>query len=161
MSVTLTTLQHRLATMMGDTDGAYENNYTNAINNASRELYPDLFRLVIDETLITGNILPPFIWTSSSALALYSTSNATIAKTTTGGLFRNGLSSALVTTSAVDGYLGLSSDNYPRLLDYMDKTATYKAWAYPSTANDGFITCLLYTSPSPRDGLLSRMPSSA
>ena len=24
-----------------------------------------------------------------------------------------------------------------------------------------FITCLLYTSPSPRDGLLSRMPSSA
>ena len=25
----------------------------------------------------------------------------------------------------------------------------------------GIITCLLYTSPSPRDGLLSRMPSSA
>ena len=25
----------------------------------------------------------------------------------------------------------------------------------------GFISCLLYTSPSPRDGLLSRMPSSA
>ena len=26
---------------------------------------------------------------------------------------------------------------------------------------DGVIVCLLYTSPSPRDGLLSRMPSSA
>ena len=26
---------------------------------------------------------------------------------------------------------------------------------------DGFDLCLLYTSPSPRDGLLSRMPSSA
>ena len=26
---------------------------------------------------------------------------------------------------------------------------------------DGFLSCLLYTSPSPRDGLLSRMPSSA
>ena len=25
----------------------------------------------------------------------------------------------------------------------------------------GAMTCLLYTSPSPRDGLLSRMPSSA
>ena len=25
----------------------------------------------------------------------------------------------------------------------------------------GVLTCLLYTSPSPRDGLLSRMPSSA
>ena len=28
-------------------------------------------------------------------------------------------------------------------------------------AQDLFGTCLLYTSPSPRDGLLSRMPSSA
>ena len=28
-------------------------------------------------------------------------------------------------------------------------------------ADDAYITCLLYTSPSPRDGLLSRMPSSA
>ena len=27
--------------------------------------------------------------------------------------------------------------------------------------DDGSYTCLLYTSPSPRDGLLSRMPSSA
>ena len=26
---------------------------------------------------------------------------------------------------------------------------------------EGKLTCLLYTSPSPRDGLLSRMPSSA
>ena len=26
---------------------------------------------------------------------------------------------------------------------------------------DLLVTCLLYTSPSPRDGLLSRMPSSA
>ena len=28
-----------------------------------------------------------------------------------------------------------------------------------NTSND--VACLLYTSPSPRDGLLSRMPSSA
>ena len=26
---------------------------------------------------------------------------------------------------------------------------------------EDMLTCLLYTSPSPRDGLLSRMPSSA
>ena len=32
-----------------------------------------------------------------------------------------------------------------------------RAWAVPKLAQ----TCLLYTSPSPRDGLLSRMPSSA
>ena len=33
-----------------------------------------------------------------------------------------------------------------------------EAW---STNNCIIVTCLLYTSPSPRDGLLSRMPSSA
>ena len=32
-----------------------------------------------------------------------------------------------------------------------------KQWA----GNTSFMGCLLYTSPSPRDGLLSRMPSSA
>ena len=32
-------------------------------------------------------------------------------------------------------------------------------WATDLPIKDG--TCLLYTSPSPRDGLLSRMPSSA
>ena len=31
---------------------------------------------------------------------------------------------------------------------------------HPETAT-GYHACLLYTSPSPRDGLLSRMPSSA
>ena len=30
-----------------------------------------------------------------------------------------------------------------------------------SVTKDGTAGCLLYTSPSPRDGLLSRMPSSA
>ena len=36
--------------------------------------------------------------------------------------------------------------------------------ACEAAKNNGFAglcTCLLYTSPSPRDGLLSRMPSSA
>ena len=36
-----------------------------------------------------------------------------------------------------------------------------KAKASPSNAKKRINTCLLYTSPSPRDGLLSRMPSSA
>ena len=30
-----------------------------------------------------------------------------------------------------------------------------------TSSSDNISTCLLYTSPSPRDGLLSRMPSSA
>ena len=35
---------------------------------------------------------------------------------------------------------------------------SYKLGTYGGAA---FLICLLYTSPSPRDGLLSRMPSSA
>ena len=36
-----------------------------------------------------------------------------------------------------------------------------EAWLVSQWQNDHFCDCLLYTSPSPRDGLLSRMPSSA
>ena len=32
---------------------------------------------------------------------------------------------------------------------------------HKNSRNEGHRACLLYTSPSPRDGLLSRMPSSA
>ena len=40
---------------------------------------------------------------------------------------------------------------------------TVKKWFYKRNANllEQIRVCLLYTSPSPRDGLLSRMPSSA
>ena len=45
----------------------------------------------------------------------------------------------------------------------LPSTPPYNLWlprsACPSCGHA--ITCLLYTSPSPRDGLLSRMPSSA
>ena len=50
----------------------------------------------------------------------------------------------------------------PRAKTYGDKVVNHgniaKLW---SAYIDKEITCLLYTSPSPRDGLLSRMPSSA
>ena len=35
------------------------------------------------------------------------------------------------------------------------------AISHPVIGHQGMVSCLLYTSPSPRDGLLSRMPSSA
>ena len=39
--------------------------------------------------------------------------------------------------------------------------STFKGLEYLSWNGVHIYTCLLYTSPSPRDGLLSRMPSSA
>ena len=50
---------------------------------------------------------------------------------------------------------------------FVDITTQVEAEAARSGTRDGVVvvfvphTCLLYTSPSPRDGLLSRMPSSA
>ena len=40
-------------------------------------------------------------------------------------------------------------------------TVTGGSGVYDFLWSNGAVTCLLYTSPSPRDGLLSRMPSSA
>ena len=46
--------------------------------------------------------------------------------------------------------------------EFIAKVAKSKAKPLKTlTGNKHFHTCLLYTSPSPRDGLLSRMPSSA
>ena len=48
----------------------------------------------------------------------------------------------------------LSEDNIKNLIERCVETTKI-------TPEDEFNSCLLYTSPSPRDGLLSRMPSSA
>ena len=37
----------------------------------------------------------------------------------------------------------------------------YRGMLFTTEGLGEYISCLLYTSPSPRDGLLSRMPSSA
>ena len=63
----------------------------------------------------------------------------------------------------------LDIDGTTMTLDVLQKGNTNKflgdIWADNYTGYFSFIgdtnTCLLYTSPSPRDGLLSRMPSSA
>ena len=44
---------------------------------------------------------------------------------------------------------------------YADDFETQGSWSGDFGNTNGFWNCLLYTSPSPRDGLLSRMPSSA
>ena len=52
------------------------------------------------------------------------------------------------------------------MAEYKQKDQTFKLWKndYKKEGDkkpDYTGSCLLYTSPSPRDGLLSRMPSSA
>ena len=63
-----------------------------------------------------------------------------------------GLELASGAASTVPGFGTAGSIGIDAALAARDMTAM---------ADGGFLTCLLYTSPSPRDGLLSRMPSSA
>ena len=54
--------------------------------------------------------------------------------------------------------------NYPKQIDYLQldiDPAEGTLRALKALPLDDYRFCLLYTSPSPRDGLLSRMPSSA
>ena len=54
----------------------------------------------------------------------------------------------------------LSAVALPRLTAAQDEAASIAAKSEAATAGKS-CTCLLYTSPSPRDATLSRMPSSA
>ena len=47
------------------------------------------------------------------------------------------------------------------ILGYIQSATEADVDAAVKAARAAFRSCLLYTSPSPRDGLLSRMPSSA
>ena len=52
------------------------------------------------------------------------------------------------------------SDNFPLVNDHPDVAGLLRD-PYILENLGAAMACLLYTSPSPRDGLLSRMPSSA
>ena len=52
-------------------------------------------------------------------------------------------------------------DEWLKSTTIAEDDAKWALEALINTEEDLFEICLLYTSPSPRDGLLSRMPSSA
>ncbi len=118
---------------------------TRAINLAARNI-GNVYRSILDYTLISGNILPNAHaedWNSTSYPDFYSVSNATAAKTATAGLHRGGTNSALVTATTAAGYMFITSNDYPRLLDLKNKTVDFYVWAYPHKANDA--TMVVYT----------------
>ena len=55
-------------------------------------------------------------------------------------------------TGSLNSHIGVSADIEKKFSDFVKE---------PDNRNVEYITCLLYTSPSPRDSCASRMPSSA
>lgn len=50
MSISLSALETRFQTAIGDSEGTYADDYADAINNAIREVYPNLYKAVDDVT---------------------------------------------------------------------------------------------------------------
>ena len=118
-------------------------NYLRGIQNAVRKLDGILHKNLDDTTLISGNILPNahFDDQATSGTPDFCSFSATASgtETTTAGLIRGGKKSIKVAVTAADKYMYFDSNTYPRLLDLMGQTVTFKCWAYPSTANDAFL----------------------
>jgi hypothetical protein len=129
--------------------------YVRCLNDTILEKYPETFLYLDNRDLITGNILPPFNWATTSTLDIYTKPTGTLLKNTNGAYIWRGSSSAKVTASGADDYLYISSDNYNRLLDLMDKEVDFKCWVYPEVANDVFLT--IYTVK--KDGIAQTLNS--
>ena len=68
--------------------------------------------------------------------------------------------------NVLSGNANERADGAPREIVHSHQFSRYLSpfrahWDPKDWTDDLFLVCLLYTSPSPRDGLLSRMPSSA
>ena len=64
---------------------------------------------------------------------------------------------------AVIEHVNLSASDPDKLAEQLCQLFNWQVRWSGASMDDGYTVhvCLLYTSPSPRDGLLSRMPSSA
>ena len=79
---------------------------------------------------------------------------------TAGVAFTNSVTSPNLDVDPVDSDVtGLDAGDIVRFAVVIENTGGFEATDI--TLNDTFPSCLLYTSPSPRDATLSRMPSSA
>lgn len=120
--------------------------YIIAMNDTIREEGSDLFQYLDFYELVTGNILPNSHfrdWTASTVPDKYALSNVTAAAETGAGNYRGGAKSAKVTATAGNGYMYITSDSYPQLLDLMNKSVNLYCWANPEDANDAAV--VIYT----------------
>ena len=118
-----------------------------AINDAIRETGASLFKEVDDITLVSNSLLVDGhleSWSSSTAMNWWTTtSTMNVARSNTAGETRGGVYSCKATPSSNNGYIALSSDKYPSLLNIQGKTVTLEGYALPETADDAYL--VIYT----------------
>ena len=115
----------------------------------------DFYDITPLDTAITGGTLT----------TVNGSSTITINKGSHGLLVGRYVTLSGVTVTGASGYTASDLEKVYEILTVPDidkftvQAATVESGSGMTAA--GAVTCLLYTSPSPRDGLLSRMPSSA
>ena len=121
------------------------NDRLDAINTALDEIYPNLYDSIDDYSIISNNALPnsSFETNTSGTPTIYSTSDVTSTSETSTIRGVLGSKSVKLTASADNGYLYISSDSYPSLLDLMKYTINFRAWAYPEVEDDASL--VIYT----------------
>ena len=152
------------ATVVPWTDSSLPTGFLECNGQAvSRSTYSALFAIV-DTTYGAGNGSSTFnVPDLQDEVVVGKSNNKALASTGGANTVANSgsVSSNTNTNINVSGNVGGSTGNAtlstPQLASHSHGIPTRTSPPYPNTPN----TCLLYTSPSPRDGLLSRMPSSA
>ena len=97
------------------------------------------------------------IYATSGLPLSYASSNTSVIAVTNGKLEAKGAGTATITLSQAGDSHFSAATNATFALTITDNRSQAITFSPIPNCN----TCLLYTSPSPRDGLLSRMPSSA
>jgi len=107
-----------------------------ALVASARMAFPQIHEKIWDESMVSGNWLKDGsfeIWTSSSALTHWTTTTSTIAKTTTNGLFKHGLTSCKIDTAA--GTVKQNITNWDDLKRLAGETVTFSMQAHCDTAS--------------------------
>ena len=120
----------------------------------NEEVDPDTEELVLELTRSIGNLVHA-TQRERGGSSVYLASGGTKFESELAELrkFTDAMIDALLTTSGSNEMASIiDSSEYSRAIQMLARLAPIR---------NGVNACLLYTSPSPRDGLLSRMPSSA
>ena len=118
-----------------------------ALNQGIEEVYPNLYKAIDNQILITGNYLPNAHfedWDATTTPDFYTAPTGTVSANTTSIYIRGGGKSAKLEAGATPDYYYISSVDYPQLLDLMGKSVTFKCWAYPAGTAD-IATIQIYT----------------
>ena len=118
-------------------------------------IYSEIFPYILKKTNQELIIKSPINYTSENIMSWLDKNNKGNLKKSHGIIIGIGYTQWSEDNNTVNANIALSSSNDYSYLVYKEFEIKY------DTTMTGSHICLLYTSPSPRDGLLSRMPSSA